>query len=97
VVAQFPTQEEGAPAAKQIQADLSAIKAPTHLTLGLSTGWWSAEEFIQQLQATAAKGEVTSGQLRQDHPRRLDDQALVGGISDLTFPRTRSNRRAAPG
>jgi len=31
-----PTQEEGAPAAKQIQADLSAIKAPTHLTLGLS-------------------------------------------------------------
>ena len=86
VVAQFPTQEEGAPAAKQIQADLSAIKAPTHLTLGLSTGWWSAEEFIQQLQATAAKGEVTSANFVKTIHAGWTIKPLVGGISDLTFP-----------
>jgi len=86
VVAQFPTQEEGAPAAKQIQADLSAIKAPTHLTLGLSVGWWSAEEFIQQLEATAAKGEVSSANFVKTIHAGWTIKPLPGGITDLTFP-----------
>jgi ABC-type branched-subunit amino acid transport system substrate-binding protein len=86
VVAQFPTQEEGAPAAKQIQADLSAIKAPTHLTLGLSVGWWSAEEFIQQLQATAGNGDVTSANFVKTIHDGWTIKPLEGGITELTFP-----------
>jgi ABC-type branched-subunit amino acid transport system substrate-binding protein len=86
VVAQFPTQEEGAPAAKQVETDLKAINAPTEMTLGVSTGWWSAEEFIQELQATLAKGEVTSANFVKTIHAGWTIKPLVGGISDLTFP-----------
>ena len=86
VVANFPSQEEGSPAAKQIQADLKAINAPTHLNLGVSAGWWSAEEFIQELQATAAKGDVTSANFVKTVHAGWAIKPLPGGVSGLTFP-----------
>jgi ABC-type branched-subunit amino acid transport system substrate-binding protein len=86
VVSQYPTQEEGASAVKQVQTDLKAISAPGDVTLGVSVGWWSAEEFIQQLQATAAKGEVTSANFIKTIHAGWAIKPLPGGISDVTFP-----------
>jgi len=86
VVAQYPSQEEGAPAAKQVEADLKAINAPTEMTLGVTVGWWSAEEFIQQLQATAAKGEVTSANFVKTIHGGWTIKPVQGGISGLSFP-----------
>ena len=86
VVAQYPSQEEGAPAAKQVEADLKAINAPTEMSLGVTVGWWSAEEFIQQLQATAAKGEVTSANFVKTIHGGWTIKPMPGGISGLTFP-----------
>jgi ABC-type branched-subunit amino acid transport system substrate-binding protein len=86
VVTQFPPQEQDSPAVKQIIADLKGIGAPSNLTLGVSVGWWSAEQFIQQLQATAAKGEVTSANFVKTIHAGWTIKPVDGGISGLSFP-----------
>jgi hypothetical protein len=45
---------------KQAQSDLQADGQPTELTLGVEIGWFSADEFIQELQVTAKAGPLTS-------------------------------------
>jgi ABC-type branched-subunit amino acid transport system substrate-binding protein len=86
VVSQFPPQEQASAAVKQAQNDLKAANAPTDLTLGVSVGWWSAETFIQQLQATAAKGDVTPANFVKTIHAGWTIKALSGGISGLSFP-----------
>jgi len=68
------------------RSDLNALNAPTEMSLGVTVGWWSAEEFIQQLQATAAKGAVTSANFVKTIHAGWTIKPLPGGISGLTFP-----------
>ena len=63
---QFAVQElSDSAAVKQINTDLAAIGKPTGVTLGAAVGYWSADQFIAMLQATAAKGPVTPDTFQQ--------------------------------
>ena len=63
---QFAVQElSDSAAVKQINTDLAAIGKPPDVTLGAVIGYWSADQFIAMLQATAAKGPVTPDTLQQ--------------------------------
>jgi ABC-type branched-subunit amino acid transport system substrate-binding protein len=87
VVANFPPSEEGSPAALQIESDLKAIGAPTNYGLTQAVGWWSAEELIQELQATAAKGPLTQANFEKVINAGWTITPTTGGITQLTFPR----------
>jgi ABC-type branched-subunit amino acid transport system substrate-binding protein len=87
VVANFPPSEQGSPAAVQMEADLKAIGAPATFSLGEAVGWWSGEEFIQELQATAAKGAITQANFAKVLNAGWTIKAMPGGISQVTFPR----------
>jgi ABC-type branched-subunit amino acid transport system substrate-binding protein len=87
VVANFPPSEQGSPAALQLESDLKAIGAPTNYGLGEAVGWWSAEEFIQELQATAAKGPLTQANFEKVINAGWTIKPITGGITQLTFPR----------
>jgi ABC-type branched-subunit amino acid transport system substrate-binding protein len=86
VSANFPPAEDGSPASRQVQADLKAMGAPTSFSLGEAVGWWSAEELIQELQATAAKGPVTQANFEKVINAGWTISPLASGIKDLTFP-----------
>jgi ABC-type branched-subunit amino acid transport system substrate-binding protein len=94
VVANFPPAEDNSAASRQVQFDLKAMGAPTNFGLGEAVGWWSAEEFIQELQATAAKGPVTQANFEKVINAGWTISPLAGGIKDLTFPKNHVN---APG
>jgi len=87
VVANFPPSEQGSPAALQMEADLKAIGAPTTYSLGEAVGWWSGEELIQELQATAAKGALTQANFEKVINAGWTIKAISGGVSQVTFPR----------
>jgi len=87
VVANFPPSEQNSTAALQMEADLKAIGAPTTFSLGEAVGWWSGEEFIQELQATAAKGAVTQVNFAKTLNAGWTIKPISGGISQVTFPR----------
>ena len=93
VVANFPPAEDRSPAALQVESDLKAIGAPTVFSLGEAVGWWSAEEFIQELQATAAKGPLTQANFGKVINAGWTIKGMSGGITSTTFPRdhTRSS------
>jgi ABC-type branched-subunit amino acid transport system substrate-binding protein len=86
VVAQFPPAEDNTAAVQEIQSDLKAIGAPATYSLGEAVGWWSAEEFIQQLQATAAKGAITQANFEKVINAGWTIKPIAGGITDATFP-----------
>ncbi len=94
VVANFPPAEDHSAAALQVQSDLKAMGAPTNFGLGEAVGWWSAEELIQELQATAAKGPVTQANFEKVINAGWTISPLAGGIKDLNFPKNHIN---APG
>jgi ABC-type branched-subunit amino acid transport system substrate-binding protein len=87
VVANFPPAEENSAAALQVESDLKAIGAPTAFSLGEAIGWWSAEELIQELQATAAKGPLTQANFEKVINAGWTIKGTTGGITQLTFPR----------
>jgi ABC-type branched-subunit amino acid transport system substrate-binding protein len=87
VVANFPPAEDASPAALQVESDLKAIGAPAVFSLGEAVGWWSAEEFIQELQATAAKGPLTQANFGKVINAGWTINPMAGGITQLTFPR----------
>jgi hypothetical protein len=87
VVANFPPAEENSAAALQVESDLKAIGAPTAFSLGEAIGWWSAEELIQELQATAAKGPLTQANFEKVINAGWTIKPTTGGITQLTFPR----------
>jgi branched-chain amino acid transport system substrate-binding protein len=82
----FPPGEENSAATAQIKADLKAAGDPTSYTLGEAVGWWSAEEFIQELQATAAKGPITQANFEKVINAGFTLKPLAGGLSGVTFP-----------
>jgi ABC-type branched-subunit amino acid transport system substrate-binding protein len=86
VVAEFPPAEDKTAAVQQMESDLKAIGAPAAYSLGESIGWWSAEEFIQELQATAAKGAVTQANFEKVVNAGWTIKPIAGGITDATFP-----------
>lgn len=86
VVAQFPPSEDSTPATQQMESDLKAVGAPTSYSLGEAVGWWSAEELIQELQATAAKGPLTQANFDKVINAGWTIKPLVGGITDASFP-----------
>jgi ABC-type branched-subunit amino acid transport system substrate-binding protein len=86
VVANFPPSEDGSPAALQMEADLKAIGQPASYSLGEAVGWWSAEELIQELQATAAKGPLTQANFEKVMEAGWTITPVTGGVSGLTFP-----------
>ena len=87
VVANFPPSEDNSPAAMQVEADLKAIGVPANYGLGEAVGWWSAEELIQELQTTAAKGALTQANFEKVINAGWTIKPLAGGITPLTFPR----------
>jgi branched-chain amino acid transport system substrate-binding protein len=87
VVAEFPPAEDDTAVTRQIEADLKAIGAPANYSLGSAVGWWSAEELIQELQATAAKGPVTQANFEKVINAGWTMKPLPGGgVTDVTFP-----------
>jgi branched-chain amino acid transport system substrate-binding protein len=86
VVANFPPAEQGSAAALQVESDLKAVGAPASFGLGEAVGWWSAEEFIQELQATAAKGALTQANFEKVINGGWTIKPTTGGITQLTFP-----------
>jgi ABC-type branched-subunit amino acid transport system substrate-binding protein len=87
VVANFPPSEQSSAASLQVESDLKAIGAPATFGLGEAVGWWSAEEFIQELQATAAKGPLTQANFEKVINAGWTIKPLAGGITQVTFPR----------
>jgi branched-chain amino acid transport system substrate-binding protein len=92
VTNQFPVNQDNTPAVKQEEKELKAIGQPTTLTAGVSVGYWTAQEFIQALEATeksvGAASKVTSAALQ----KRVNSgwtytDTLSGGVGSLTFPK----------
>jgi ABC-type branched-subunit amino acid transport system substrate-binding protein len=90
VVADFPPSEQDSPAALQMESDLKAISAPTTYSLGEAVGWWSAEELIQELQATAAKGPISQANFEKVINAGWTIKPMPGGITAVSFPRDHS-------
>jgi branched-chain amino acid transport system substrate-binding protein len=87
VAATFPPNEDGTPFTKQIDSDLVASKASsTQVTLGVLIGWESADEFVQELQATAKAGPVTSANFVKTIHAGFTYKPLAGGPTDMTYP-----------
>jgi ABC-type branched-subunit amino acid transport system substrate-binding protein len=81
---QLPPQESGAPAIKQLQADLKSIGEPTDATFGVSQGYWQADLFIEMLK----KGGTASGAAMKDTLNKgfTYTSEKEGGLGKLTFP-----------
>ncbi len=87
VLVQAPAQEDQTPAIKQEEADLKAIGAPTTVDLGTSIGYWTADEFVQMLKATAAKGPITQQTFHDVVNAGLtNNPAQKGGNGPLMWP-----------
>jgi ABC-type branched-subunit amino acid transport system substrate-binding protein len=86
VMADFPPQEANSAVTRQIQADLKAAGQPTELGLGVEVGWFSADEFIAELQATAKAGAVTPANFVKTIHGGFTYNSGAGGLNDVTFP-----------
>lgn len=86
VVSQFPPSEETSEAVDKVAEDLEANGSEPHLSLGVSIGWWSAEQFIQELEATAEAGEVTPQNFIKTISSGFEVQGIGGGVS-VKFPK----------
>jgi branched-chain amino acid transport system substrate-binding protein len=86
VLASFPPAEQNSAAAAAMESDLKAVGAPAAFSLGEAVGWWSAEEFIQELQATAARGPITQANFEKVINAGWTIKPLTGGITGLSFP-----------
>jgi ABC-type branched-subunit amino acid transport system substrate-binding protein len=82
----FPPEEGGSAIAKQAQSDLKASGAPPNLTLGTEIGWFSADEFIAELQATAKAGALTPANFVKTIGAGFTYNSGTGGLNDITFP-----------
>jgi ABC-type branched-subunit amino acid transport system substrate-binding protein len=81
---QFPPQEEGKPATKQIADDLVAIGKPAFVTQGGSIGYWSADLLIQMLKAI--NGDITPDNFRKVAEGGFTYKPLEGGIGEIKYP-----------
>jgi hypothetical protein len=79
----FPPQEGGGPAIEQMETDLTAIGEDPLITLGVSAGYWSADLFLQMLDAvgsdlTLERFHEVANQFAYAPPE--------GGLGPITFP-----------
>jgi ABC-type branched-subunit amino acid transport system substrate-binding protein len=85
VTTQIPPVEGGSPVITQIENDLKAAGLPTTLSLGELVGWFSADEFVQMLQAVGPNltpttfNDVINGKGWTYKP-------LDGDLGPVTFP-----------
>jgi hypothetical protein len=97
VTANFPPQEGGSAVVKQALADLKAAGQPQVLSLGTEIGWFSADEFIQELQATAKAGAVTSANFVKTIRAGFTYNTGAGGLNGLIFPAGQSQPASCAG
>jgi branched-chain amino acid transport system substrate-binding protein len=84
----LPTEYDGTPAVKQELKDLKSIGAAPDIEIGTAIGYWSAQTFIQLLQATKARGvAVTPANLAATVAKGITVKStLAGGDGPLTWP-----------
>jgi branched-chain amino acid transport system substrate-binding protein len=85
-MAGFPPAEENTAVTRQMESDLKAAGDSTNLDYGAQIGWLSADEFIQELQATAKAGPVTSANFIKTIHAGFTYVPQQGGFTDITFP-----------
>jgi ABC-type branched-subunit amino acid transport system substrate-binding protein len=84
----LPTGYDNTPAVKQEQKDLKAIGAVPDIEIGTDAGYWSADLFIQLLQATKNRGvPVTSANFLATVAKGITVKpSIQGGNGPLTWP-----------
>jgi ABC-type branched-subunit amino acid transport system substrate-binding protein len=84
----MPTQYDGTPAVKQELRDQAAIGAPADIEIGTAVGYWSADLFIQLLQATKNRGvPVTPANFVATVAKGVTiTPQLAGGNGPLSWP-----------
>jgi ABC-type branched-subunit amino acid transport system substrate-binding protein len=88
VVVQAPAQEDQSPAIQQEQTDLKAVGASPTIAFGTDIGYWTADMFVQMLEATGAKGPITQQTLHDVAAAGVTLPAqLKGGNGPLIFPK----------
>lgn len=89
VIPQFPPQESGVPAIEQMLADLEEIGAEPFISLGVASGYWSADLFVAMLEA--AGPDVTGESFAQLANDGFSYQSpLEGSLGEIVFPRDKS-------
>jgi len=84
----LPTEYDGTPAVKQELKDLKSIGAAPDIEIGTDIGYWSAQLFIQLLQATKARGAaLTPSNLAATVAKGITIKpTLAGGNGPLSWP-----------
>jgi hypothetical protein len=84
----LPTEYDGTPAVKQELKDLKSIGAPADIEIGTDIGYWSAQLFIQLLEATKARGAaVTPSNVAATVAKGITIKpTLTGGNGPLSWP-----------
>ena len=84
----LPTQYDGTPAVKQELKDLKSIGAAPDIEIGTDIGYWSAQTFIQLLEATKARGAaLTPADVAATVSKGITlKPALTGGDGPLSWP-----------
>jgi hypothetical protein len=84
----LPTEYDGTPAVKQELKDLKSIGAAPDIEIGTDIGYWSAQLFIQLLQATKARGvAVTPSNVAATVTKGITIKpTLAGGNGPLSWP-----------
>jgi hypothetical protein len=84
----LPTEYDGTPAVKQELKDLKSIGAAPDIEIGTDIGYWSAQLFIQLLQATKARGvAVTPANVAATVAKGITVKpTLSGGNGPLSWP-----------
>ena len=84
----LPTEYDGTPAVKQELKDLKSIGAPADIEIGTDIGYWSAQLFIQLLEATKARGAaLTPSNVAATVAKGITIKpTLAGGNGPLSWP-----------
>ena len=84
----LPTEYDGTAAVKQELKDLKSIGAAPDIEIGTDIGYWSAQLFIQLLQATKARGvAVTPSNVAATVAKGITIKpTLAGGNGPLSWP-----------
>ena len=96
VSANFPPIEGGSAVAKQALADVKAAGG-TALSLGTEVGWFSADEFITELEATAKAGPLTSANFVKTIHAGFTYTNGAGGLENITFPANQTKPTSCTG
>jgi hypothetical protein len=84
----LPTEYDGTPAVKQELKDLKSIGAAPDIEIGTDIGYWSAQLFIQLLQATKARGVAVTPSIvaATVSTGSTIKPTLAGGNGPLSWP-----------